>query len=229
LDIEAFFLIKNFKKILMAIIIPISPLFKLKIQLENVPFEISRKVLVPESISMHELHLIIQITMGWENSHLYQFSDKKGLDRTIEASDSEFDEDFLNSLPDRVNRIDAEVARLKEEFYENLEGKPFFYWYNFGDDWWHKISFQKVTKKDLEVYQNLPVCLEAKGACPPEDVGGPWDFYNFFMTVNEPKSKEGKEFREWLGMKKGEKWDFETVDLEEINENLKEIFSNEDE
>ena len=213
----------------MAPIIPISTFFKLKIQLENMPFEISRKVLVPDSITMYELHLIIQIAMGWENSHLYQFSDKRGSSRTIDVRDTGYDEDFLDFLPARINRINAEDVSLKEVFYEKLEGKPFLYWYDFGDDWWHKISFQKVTKKDLEVYQNLPVCLEAKGACPPEDVGGPWDFYNFFMTVNEPKSKEGREFRRWLGLKKGEKWDFESVDLEEINENLKEIFSNEDE
>lgn len=212
----------------MATIIPISPFFKLKIQLENMPFEISRKVLVPASISMYDLHLIIQITMGWENSHLYQFSDKRGSSRTIEVSDTTFDEDFLDFFPARRNKIDAEIASLKEEFYDKLEGKPFLYWYDFGDDWWHKISFQKVSKKDLEVYQKIPLCLEAKGACPPEDVGGPWDFYNFFMTVNEPKSKEGKEYREWLGMKKGEKWDFETVDLEGINQNLSELFFEED-
>lgn len=211
---------------MMATSTPIPPFFKLKIRLEDMPFEISRKVLVPDWITMYDLHLIIQIAMGWENSHLYEFSDKKGPSKTIEASDTTYDEDFLDFLPARVKRINADVASLKEEFYEKLEGKPFLYWYDFGDDWWHKISFQKISKKDLEVYQNVPVCLEGKGKCPPEDVGGSWGFNNFLMTVNEPKSQEGREFRQWLGLKKGEKWDFESVNLDLINQTLTQVFTN---
>lgn len=210
---------------------------KLHIVLENMPFEISRTVLVPDSINMYGVHVIIQNAMGWHDDHLFQFSDKKGSKRTIEISTEEpLDEEFLKEnfkdLPKhfypRIKEMHIEDAGLKEEFYEKLGKKPFFYWYDFGDDWWHKISFRKVTKKDLEIYQDLPICLEAKGACPPEDIGGPWGFYNFFMTVNEPKSKEGEEFRDWIGKGDGEKWDFETVDLEEINQNLKNAFLEED-
>lgn len=38
------------------------------------PFPIDRKVLVPSDIQMDELHLVIQVAMGWENAHLYQFN-----------------------------------------------------------------------------------------------------------------------------------------------------------
>lgn len=217
--------------------IPIVPPLKLKIELENMPFEISRIVLVPESINMYGLHVIIQNAMGWHDDHLFQFSDKKGSKSTIEISTEEPpDEDFLREnfkdlpqyLYSRIKEMHVEDTGLKEEFYEKLGKKPFFYWYDSGDYWWHKISFKKVTKKDLEVYHYLPLCLEAKGACPPEDIRGPWRFYNFFMTVNEPKSKEGKEFRDWFGLKKKEKWDFETVDLEKINQNLGAAFLEEE-
>ncbi|MEW6402818.1 MAG: hypothetical protein AB1649_13530 [Chloroflexota bacterium] len=29
--------------------------------------------MVPDSISLHRLHTILQIVMGWTNSHLHQF------------------------------------------------------------------------------------------------------------------------------------------------------------
>lgn len=32
---------------------------------------------MPEEINMMQLHLVIQIAMGWEMSHLFEFSDKK--------------------------------------------------------------------------------------------------------------------------------------------------------
>lgn len=201
------------------------------------PLEISRTVLVPDSINMYGLHVIIQNAMGWEDDHLYEFTDQKGSKRTIEISEDEpLDEEFPDEefekfhefFKSKIKSMHVEEAGLKEEFYEKLGRKPFLYLYDFGDDWWHKISFQKITKKDLEVYQNLPVCLEAKGACPPEDIGGPWRFCDFYRTVNEPKSPDGKAFRLWLGLKREAKWDFEWVDLEEINQNLRNTFLEED-
>jgi hypothetical protein len=222
----------------MALNIQIVPPLKLRIELENMPFEISRTVLVPESINMYGLHVIIQNAMGWKDDHPYQFSDKKGSKSTIEISEEEpIDEEFLEEnfkdfpefLNQRIKEMHVEDAGLKEEFYEKLGKKPFFYWYDTGDYWWHKISFKKVTKKDLDVYQYLPLCLEAKGACPPEEIRRPWRFHNFFMTVNDKKSPLGKDFRELLGLKRGVNWDFESVDFEKINQNLKEAFSDEDE
>ena len=33
-----------------------------------------RRVLVPETMSLHELHGVLQVAMGWEAIHLFQFS-----------------------------------------------------------------------------------------------------------------------------------------------------------
>ncbi len=32
-----------------------------------------RRVLVPSTCTLHELHGVIQVVMGWEGIHLYQF------------------------------------------------------------------------------------------------------------------------------------------------------------
>ncbi len=202
----------------MSKIIPLQAApIKLKVNLENMPFGIYRKVLVPLDISMYDLHLIIQAAMGWEDCHLFQFCDKKYKGNILVQHD--FDQkDYLGGFHTEV--FEAEELPFSE-FLSHTDGKSFWYWYDFGDDWWHKISIQKVTKKDLAEYDgDTPVCTEAAGLCPPEDSGGPWGFTNLVEAINEPKHPEYKNYREWLGIKGKKKTDFEDIDREAINDNL---------
>jgi hypothetical protein len=201
----------------MTKIIPLNPIpFKLKINLENMPFPIYRKVLLPADILMHDLHLIVQVAMGWENCHLYEFSDKKGKCKIRVQFDIEEDDLWGTD----ADSFDAGELSLME-FLEYTDGKTFWYWYDFGDDWWHKISIQKVTKKDLSEFDGeTPVCTEAAGLCPPEDCGGPWGFAQLEEAINEPKHPEYKNYREWLGIKGKKKIDFDNVDIDAINDNL---------
>ncbi|WP_158598256.1 plasmid pRiA4b ORF-3 family protein [Falsibacillus albus] len=52
-------------------------IYQLKISLKGAKPPIWRRVLVPNSVSLHELHSIIQIVMDWSDSHLYGFVNKK--------------------------------------------------------------------------------------------------------------------------------------------------------
>lgn len=112
---------------------------------------------------------------------------------------------------------------MKKEFLENRKGKPFYYLYDFGDNWLHKISFLKPSGKDLEYFKGNPLCVEASGACPPEDISGPWGYMDFLDAVNDKKHPEYKEYREWLGMKRSEKYDPYEVDSLAFNMGLLEL------
>ena len=46
---------------------------QLKVRLLGISPMIWRRVLVPESVSLRELHGILQVGMGWEGIHLYHF------------------------------------------------------------------------------------------------------------------------------------------------------------
>jgi len=46
---------------------------RLKIRLLEVSPMIWRRVLVPASYTLEELHGVIQVAMGWQSIHLYQF------------------------------------------------------------------------------------------------------------------------------------------------------------
>ena len=46
---------------------------QLKVRLLGISPMIWRRVLVPVSISLHELHGVLQVAMGWEGVHLFAF------------------------------------------------------------------------------------------------------------------------------------------------------------
>lgn len=191
---------------------------KLKINLENMPNSVYRRILVPQEINMLQLHFIVQISMGWEFAHLFQFRDKR-YDPTVIAS-IPYEEEEFSYFTRRIKETKADELKLKEQFQIANQAKPFWYWYDFGDDWWHKITFQKPTKKDREIFSGVPVCVEAFGACPPEDVGGPWGYDDFLHIIHNKKHPEHKEMREWIGLSSREKYETEYVDLDRINQSL---------
>ncbi|MCK5367431.1 MAG: plasmid pRiA4b ORF-3 family protein [Cyclobacteriaceae bacterium] len=191
-----------------------NPPIKLKINLENMPVSVFRRMLVPADINMMQLHYVIQIAMGWEFAHLFQFSDKKYRGSITVKVPFEDDFDFADNI------VKPEKVSLKGIFQELRNSKPFYYEYDFGDSWLHKITFQKPSKKDSETFAGVPVCVDAFGACPPEDVGGPWGYTDFLDAINNKKHPEYEEFREWVDLAPKEKYDEEYVDLESVNESL---------
>ena len=51
--------------------------YQFKIQIKGITKPpVWRRILVPDSITFQQLHFVIQEAFGWENAHLYSFSDK---------------------------------------------------------------------------------------------------------------------------------------------------------
>lgn len=194
---------------------------KLKIELKDMPHKVIRKVLVPEDISMYQLHLIIQDSMGWEHAHLFEFSDAKWKSSIRVGIPDDFDDDFdMFSAP----KQDANKVLVKNLFLEENGAKPFWYWYDFGDDWWHRISFLKTSKKDLETFEGMPICIDAIGKCPPEDIGGVWGYQEFLEIVKDKDHPEREEMMEWYGIPSDEDYEETVTDLVMINHKLGQLY-----
>ncbi|KEO75458.1 hypothetical protein EL17_00980 [Anditalea andensis] len=201
--------------------VKVAPL-KIKVELKSVPHPVTRIILVPENITMLQLHLTIQLCMGWWGNHLFQFMDYKN-DPTIIASFANDPEYFYDGMEEK----EAHKVKLKKAFFEMREARPFWYWYDFGDDWWHHIRFLKPSKRDMAIFElqeGSPTCVEAIGTCPPEDVGGVRGYEEFCKAVNDPKHPEYESFREWADIAEGSVYDFEQVDIFQINEELETYF-----
>ena len=49
-------------------------ILQIKVRLLGISPMIWRRVLVPESVSLRELHGVVQLAMGWEGIHLFEFA-----------------------------------------------------------------------------------------------------------------------------------------------------------
>jgi hypothetical protein len=182
-----------------------------RIQLKNVQKPpVWRKVIVPKHFTFEQFHLVIQEAFGWGNYHLYQFSPTGYGSYPVIAKPSEDDWE----KPDK----NAAIAKLSSVF--KTENQKYTYIYDFGDDWIHSIILEKILPdKALKAS-----CLAGKGACPPEDCGGPWGYERLKEILKDPKHEEYKEMKEWIGIEDiHDRFHPEAFDIEYINELLSEI------
>jgi hypothetical protein len=180
-----------------------APVYQLKVTLKDSRPPIWRRILVPGDVTLTKLHRILQVVMGWYDSHLHQFIVGGA---SYGEPDPDFPEDGMKS-----------ERRVKLKQVAPHENDCFTYEYDFGDSWEHDIRVEKILPAvpGLE----LPVCIAGKRACPPEDCGGVWGYESFLEAIGDPDHPEHDEMLQWVG---GE-FDPEAFDLGEINESLKRI------
>ena len=137
--------------------------FKIKLRgITNPP--VWRRVLVPANFTFSGFHAVIQEAFGWWNEHLYCFGDKPYSQSLYIAEENK--EDWYR--PD----YDARKFTLGELFGDGGIVKKLCYVYDFGDDWIHDITLEKV----FDEYSDHATCIKGKGACPEEDSGGVWEY-----------------------------------------------------
>lgn len=126
-------------------------IFQLKIHLLGISPMIWRRVLVSSSTTLHELHGILQVAMGWDGIHLFQFD--------IRAVD-------YGSWELHAANPDISLSTF------GLRGNDrFSYIYDMGDYWKHEVRVEAVL--DVDPKKSYPVCTGGAGACPPEECCGP--------------------------------------------------------
>jgi hypothetical protein len=95
------------------------------------------------------------------------------------------------------------------------------YTYDFGDEWDHDIKLEKVLPPDPDLHATaVPVCLAGKGACPPEDCGGPWGYAELKETIADLSDEEHERMLEWLGLEDPSDFDPAAFDLASVNARL---------
>lgn len=161
-------------------------LFQFKVTLLGTDPPVWRRIQVLDC-TLDQLHEHLQMAMGWSNSHLHEF-----LIEGRRAGDPELLEDSLGEL-DGINSTKKPLSRL---IPENSAGFKFHYVYDLGDCWEHEILFEGCPpKRPQEVY---PQCTEGERACPPEDVGGVYGFYDYLEAIRDPEHERHEELIEWL-------------------------------
>jgi hypothetical protein len=181
-------------------------IYQFKVTLKDSDPPIWRRIQIPDC-TLGELHDVLQIVMGWEDSHLHQFiirgtcygpRDPDDIDWDMETED---EEDILIS---QVTKMGRKVR--------------FTYEYDFGDSWQHEIVLEKTL--DLEPRVKYPRCVGGERACPPEDVGGVWGYAEFLAAIADPKHESHRDMKEWIGGR----FDAEKFSVHAVNKDLRRIY-----
>ena len=149
--------------------------------------------------------------MGWTNGHLFNFS----LDKLVIELPKKEGAYFDAILPEDLEKLDASKTILSE--FLNQARQTIIYMYDFGDDWEHEITVDKILPK--ENWITYPVCIDGEMNCPPENSGGAYGFYQKLEILKDKQHPDYKEISEWLG----KDYDAEYFDLEGANKRLLKI------
>lgn len=178
-------------------------LLQLRIELKNASPAIWRVVLVPDTITLVQLHRVIQETMGWYNCHLHEF-DIAGIRYGTPDPDWGDDLGMVNEARKRLLNV--------------LHGRrKFEYLYDFGDSWLHQVTVE--DQLPMLKTQRYATCLQGENRCPPEDVGGVHGYFEFLEAIHDPSHEEHESVKEWWG---GE-FDPREFDAVETNTRLRQL------
>jgi len=177
---------------------------RLKVTLRGSKPPIWRRFEVPSDITLASLHSVIQLGFGWEDCHLWVFETTAGR--------------YGSSDPDLEIRS---AAHKKLAAVADWPGDKLRYEYDFGDGWDHDIVVEAV--QPAEQGADYPRCIGGKRACPPEDCGGIWGYYELLNTLANPRHENHTQTLWWLGISSPADFDPDRFDLDEANSYLARI------
>ena len=134
-------------------------IFQIKLELRDIRPTVWRRVLVPDAMTLAELHEVIQEAMGWQDCHLHEF-EVEALRFGIPDPDGD-DDDLFDEATATLGLVAG-------------EGSELFYLYDFGECWSHTLIVERTFAP--EPGARYPRCVAGARPCPPEEAGGPYQF-----------------------------------------------------
>src|SRR6266702_7120938 len=89
--------------------------YTLSIRLAEIEPAIWRRIVAPGQLTLHQLHHILQVTMGWTHSHLHQFSVPGANESTYYGEPSPEDDYFHKDEPPYPWCLDGQRACPPED------------------------------------------------------------------------------------------------------------------
>ena len=117
-------------------------IMQIKVWLVGISPMVWRRVLVPTNFTLRELHGVIQVAMGWEGIHLYQFRLRAACYGSWELS---------------ASSPDVTLAALRFR-----KGARFIYEYDLNIPWRHEVRIDDRLEPDAR--KTYPVCTAGAGA-----------------------------------------------------------------
>jgi len=160
-----------------------------------------RRLQLRADTRLDHLHDMIVAAFGWEDHHMHAFT----------------------SGPEEFGVPDPELGHTDERRVSfgqliGAIGDRLRYTYDFGDDWEHEIVVEDLLDTDPDTH--YPVLVAAKGACPPEDCGGPWGYADLKEILADPEHEQHQEMLDWLGLANSSAFDPNAIATDQIEQEL---------
>ena len=180
--------------------------YQIKIAIKNSHPPIWRRCIIPSGITFSQLSIILNKVMGWCGYHLFEF-EFYHLELQIREDDNMMEFAPLGNF----DLLEASGTYINEY----MEGQEWFsYTYDFGDDWSHRVTIEKV----IEDYPyNYPCVIKYKGNCPMEDCGGIDGYYETLDILRDELHPEYADRAEWVETNSYD----EEYDIDSVNEDLR--------
>ena len=150
---------------------------QIKISLVDSHIPIWRRFLITDDYRLDRFHQIIQIVMGWWNSHLHEF----------EIGGRRFGMLLNNGF--ELQNVEEETRFYLKHFPLQV-GDKLGYLYDFGDSWQHLLEVEGIK----ETKKSGSKCVEGVGRCPDEDVGGVGGYQFMLAALADPKHPQHQMF-----------------------------------
>jgi hypothetical protein len=174
---------------------------RLRVEIDDVTPAVVRVVDVPADIRLDDLHFVLQIAIGWQNGHPFEF--RIG--------------DTAWGQPDRdagIDRVPAEQCTLADIL---AVGDTFQYDYVLGEDWEHTVSF--LSRSEAQHQVHYPHLVSAEGRCPPADIGGSVGYETYLRSIADPNSVDHEEMLDF----DAPDFDPNIVDAARLRQNLADL------
>ncbi|BDT39471.1 plasmid pRiA4b ORF-3 family protein [Streptomyces yaizuensis] len=165
---------------------------QLRVSMPDIEPVVWRRIHVHSRTPLSGLHAVIQVAMGWDDAHLYEFG----------AQWETYGHNGHEPSAHTVAEVLPEV------------GSGAGYVYDFGDHWTHHIIVEKIHRPAPSTC--YPRCSAGRRACPPEDCGGPLGYERTLRAIRARKGPRYRELREW-GL---HRYDPARFDRDEVNRGL---------
>ncbi len=185
--------------------------YVVRVDLDNARPPIWRRLRLASDLDLARLHAILQLAMGWTDSHLHHFQmgpDAKDYRMAPFLTDFDLAEGETDGIHERDVRLDRTLAK---------PGQRLFYEYDFGDSWHHTIKLEKVEPW-VEGSPDAS-CTAGRRACPPEDVGGMPGYEEALAALSGDLGDDPEWTRDLLAWLPPD-YDPEDFDVDEVNDLL---------
>jgi hypothetical protein len=184
-----------------------SRIYVLKVAIEEVAPAIWRRIEIQSDTKLSLFHEVLQLALGWTDSHLHEF--RVG-DRRIGTIG--VDPEYEQGLEDEDEYVLGEILLQS--------GDRLVYAYDFGDGWEHEVALEEIHPAPSGPH--APRCLGGERACPPDDCGGPRGYADLLAALKDPNHPQHEELANWVQYVKGT-FDPAAFDLEAVNTHLADL------